>query len=74
MELRLSILIDILNRELIIIGGVYTQAENYFQKIINKVIEEEALQINRKSCKIVPAKLRDNIGDYAALITAFGNY
>lgn len=72
--LGLSILIDILNPELIIIGSIYTRAQKYFKKIINEVIEKEALLINRKSCKIVPASLGDNIGDYAALITSSGNY
>lgn len=72
--LGLSILIDILNPELIIIGSIYSRAENHFKKIINEMIEEEALQINRKSCKIVPAKLDENIGDYATLITASANY
>ncbi|GKX31536.1 glucokinase [Vallitalea longa] len=72
--LGLSILIDILNPDLIIIGSIYTRAEKYFKSIIDDVIGEEALPINRKTCKIVPASLGENIGDYAALITSTGNY
>lgn len=72
--LGLSILIDILNPERIIIGSIYRRQEAYFKDIVNKVIKEEALEINRKSCQIVPSALGENLGDYAALITALGKY
>lgn len=72
--LGLSILIDILNPELTIIGSIYSRGRKYFDEIIKEVIQEEALEINRKTCQIVPSALGENIGDYAALITALGNY
>ena len=34
--------------------------------------EKEALKASRDVCKIVPAKLGEQIGDYAALSVAFG--
>jgi hypothetical protein len=37
-----------------------------------EVIEREALEDSRRVCKIVPAKLSENIGDYAALCVAGG--
>lgn len=70
----LSILIDILNPEAIIIGSIYTRCENLFNKILKREIEKEALDISFRECKILPAKLNENIGDLASLIVATGNY
>ncbi|MBC2850102.1 ROK family protein [Cetobacterium sp. 8H] len=70
----LSILIDILNPEAIIIGSIYTRCENLFNKRLKREIQKEALDISLRECKILPAKLNENIGDLAALIVATGNY
>ncbi|HHU84909.1 MAG TPA: ROK family protein [Clostridiales bacterium] len=66
----LSILIDILDPEMIVIGSIYARNTAFFNSIIIPIIEKEALS---KSCKIVPAKLGENIGDYAALSLALSN-
>lgn len=63
----LSILIDILNPECIIIGSIYERNEDYFKKRIIPIIKEEALERSFNVCKIIPAALGDSIGDYAAL-------
>lgn len=63
----LSILIDILNPEAIIIGSVFTRSEALFREEMNKVIEREALSAASKCCKILPAELCEQIGDYAAI-------
>lgn len=70
----LSILIDILNPEAIIIGSIYTRCENLFNKRLKRELEKEALDISFRECKILPAKLNENIGDLASLIVATGNY
>lgn len=69
--LGLSILIDILNPEAIVIGSIYSRDKELFDGIINKVIEKEALSYAHKVCKILPATLGNSIGDYAALGLAF---
>lgn len=67
----LSILIDILNPEAIVIGSVYSRSRELFDDIINDIIKKEALSWSHEACKILPASLGDSIGDFAALGLAF---
>ncbi len=69
--LGLSILIDILNPEAIVIGSIYSRDRALFDDIINDVINKEALSYSRDVCRILPAALGNSIGDYAALGLAF---
>ena len=66
----LSILIDILNPERIILGSVFQRSENLIRPKMQEVLEKECLAYSLEACKVVPAKLGDNIGDYAALAIA----
>jgi glucokinase len=66
----LAILIDILNPECIVIGSIYTRNEELLKPYIEMVLDLEAIPAARKVCRIVPAVLGDNIGDYAALCVA----
>ncbi len=66
----LSILIDVLNPECIVIGSIYSRNEALFQPLIEEVLKQEAIPSAREVCKIKPAKLGDSIGDYAALCVA----
>jgi len=66
----LATLIDILNPECIVIGSIYSRNEDLFKPLIDKVLKEEALAPSLEVCTIMPAKLGDSIGDYAALCTA----
>lgn len=63
----LSILIDILNPEMIVIGSIFERSGELMKEAMYEVINKEALYISAGACKIVPAMLGDNIGDYAAL-------
>ena len=63
----LSVLIDILNPEVIVIGSVFQRSEDLLRDAMEKKIEEEALFYARKVCRVVPAALTENIGDVAAL-------
>ena len=67
----ISIIIDILNPQAIVIGSIYERNEDFFLPIVKSVIDEEALNCNSKVCEILPAKLGDSIGDYAALGVLF---
>ncbi len=69
----LAILIDVLNPECIVIGSIYTRNEELLKPLIEKVLKPEAIPAARNVCKIVPAVLGDNIGDYAALCVALNN-
>ena len=66
----LSILIDILNPELIVIGSIYERSGSLLQASMQEMIEREALSLSRRICRVVPAALGDMIGNYAALSVA----
>ena len=66
----LSILIDILNPECIVIGSIYARNERVFKPLIYDVLTKEVIPEALEICKIVPSKLGDKIGDYAALSVA----
>lgn len=63
----LSILIDIINPEVIVIGSIYARNEDMMKPVMDSVISREALPLASKVCRIVPAALGEAIGDYAAL-------
>ncbi len=65
--LGLSILIDILNPERIVIGSIFQRSGHLLADSMNEVIKKEALTVSAECCEIVPAMLGDNIGDYAAI-------
>ena len=66
----LSVLIDIINPEVIVIGSIYQRSSSLLIPSMEKIIKKEAIPEALEVCKILPATLGDNIGDYAALITA----
>ena len=66
----LSILIDLLNPECIILGGVYMRSHELLAEGMKKVLAREALGISESVCEILPAGLGESIGDYAALSLA----
>ena len=63
----LSVIIDIINPEAIVIGSIFERNESFFQKEIKGMIEKEALTDNVRNCKILSADLGDSIGDFASL-------
>ena len=66
----LSLLIDLLNPQVIIIGSIYGRTHDLIDPFMHAVIAEEALMQSAAHCKIIPAGLKENIGDYAALSLA----
>jgi glucokinase len=66
----LSILIDLFNPERIIIGSMGVRLGDLLFDPARRVIEKEAIPAAAAVCKIVPAKLGEAIGDYAALCVA----
>jgi glucokinase len=66
----LSILIDILNPECIVIGSIYARNEHLFNPHIERMLAREAIPSAVDVCTIKPALLGDSIGDYAALCVA----
>lgn len=66
----LAYTIDILNPEVIVLGGVFMRQADLFMKELEPILDLEALPLARKVCRIVPAALSENVGDYAALAVA----
>lgn len=65
-----SILIDLFNPEVIVVGGVFMRNYEFFMSEITPIVQRESLSDSFKVCKILPAKIGENIGDYAALSIA----
>jgi glucokinase len=68
--LGVSVLIDILNPDAVVIGGIYPRCEDLLRDGMMKAIEKEALSQSAASCRILPAHFKDDIGDVAALSVA----
>lgn len=66
----LSLLVDLLNPQRIVIGSVFARAEDLFRGPMEEVMEKECLSLSRSVCEVVPAQLGDSIGDLAALTVA----
>jgi glucokinase len=66
----LSILIDILNPQRIVIGSIYARCRKFLEPACMKVINQEALEPSRMVCEIVPAALGEQVGDFASLSVA----
>jgi glucokinase len=66
----LSIVIDLLNPEVIVIGSVFARSHHLLWEPAKQMIEKEALYLSRDCCRVVPAALGEQIGDYAAIATA----
>lgn len=65
-----SILLDLLNPDIIVMGSIFERCENLLRKPMEDAIRQEALLHTREKVRIVPAKCGDNIGDYGALSVA----
>ena len=66
----LAMLMDILNPECIVIGSIFARSEDLLRPSMEEEIRKEALSYTAECCSVKPALLGDEIGDYAALITA----
>ena len=67
----LSIVIDLLNPEVIVVGGIYSRNREMMESVVQKIIKREALSNSSRGCIIKPAALEEHIGDYAALSIVF---
>lgn len=68
----LAILVDLLNPELIVIGGIAMRMGESLLTPARAVMEREALPAAAEACRIVPAALGERIGDIAATCVATG--
>nr|WP_288830769.1 ROK family protein [uncultured Clostridium sp.] len=66
----LSMLIDILNPEVIVAGSIYARTHEFMELSMWEEIHREALTSSAAACRIVPAQLGERIGDYGAVMAA----
>jgi glucokinase len=68
----LAMLIDVLNPQRIVLGGLAWRMGEYLLAPMRRTIAREALPQTLRACEIVPAALGEQIGDVAALCAAMG--
>jgi glucokinase len=66
----LSLLMDILNPQRIVIGSIFVRCRSFLQPAMDAEIEAEALPGAARVCDVVPAALGESIGDHACLSVA----
>ena len=66
----LSIVIDILNPERIVIGSIFTRSRDLLWEHAEPLIKKEVLSPSFECCEVVPAELGEQIGDYGAITVA----
>ena len=66
----LSILIDILNPERIVIGSIFARSKELIWPATEAVIKKEVLPRSSGCCEVVAAQLGEQLGDFAAVSTA----
>ena len=66
----LAVLIDIINPEAIVAGGIYARNADLLYSAAWQAAEAEALPAAWRACRLLPAELGEQIGDMAALSVA----
>jgi glucokinase len=68
----LAMLIDVLNPQRIVLGGLAWRMGEPFMAPMRRVMQREALPQTLRACEVVPAALGEKIGDVAAMCVAMG--
>jgi glucokinase len=68
----LAILVDLLNPEMIVVGGLAMRLGETLLAPARLTLGREALPGSAKLCQVVPAALGESIGDVAAICAAMG--
>ena len=66
----LAILIDLLNLEMVVIGSIFVRCDNLLRPSMEAALKRDAIPDTLRDCRIVPAALGEQIGDYATLALA----
>jgi glucokinase len=66
----LALLIDLLNPERIVIGGIFPRCADVLLPSLRVTLEREALAASLVACTIVPAALGETIGSHGAVAAA----
>ncbi len=66
----IAIIIDMLNVEVVVIGSIFVRQQKILEGPMWQSILKEALPLSAKACRVVPAGLGEDLGNYAALSVA----
>ena len=66
----LSVLVDVLNPEVIIIGSVFSRCQELLWPHAETVMEKECLKLSYGACRVETSGLGEKLGDYAAVTLA----
>lgn len=64
----LSILVDVLNPQMIVMGGVFMRSHDLLEDEMLRVMQCECLPHALEAVRIVPSQLGERIGDYGAVV------
>lgn len=70
----LSIIVDLINPERIVIGGIYMRSGDLLYPDCIREMKKECLSFSLNEVNILPAELGENIGDFGALSVAQGDF
>lgn len=66
----LALVVDLLNPEIIVLGSIFVRCEDLIRPAMEAALHNEAIPAAVEHCRILPAQLDEQIGDYAALAVA----
>jgi glucokinase len=66
----LAVLVDVLNPELIVLGSIYGRQRSLLEPAALEELRRESLALPLSVCRIVPAGLGEQVGDFAGLSVA----
>lgn len=64
----ISILVDILNLDLVVLGGIYPRCLDLLEEKLLQSVKNNSVRYNFENCKIAPSELREQIDDYSSLM------
>jgi glucokinase len=66
----LSLLIDLLSPDVIVIGGIFVRQHHRLEQSMNDKLQREALPLSLADCSIRPSDLGEEISEYSAMAVA----
>jgi glucokinase len=66
----LALLVDLLNPDVIVLGGIYNRQIARLEPAMRAVLAQEALPASLRACRIEPSALGERIGDWSGLAAA----
>ena len=67
----ISILVDLLNLDAVVIGGIYSRCLNLIEEKVKLSAKNNSIKSNYEATKILPSLLNEQIDDYSSLVGIF---